>query len=122
MLRYIIRRILFFIPALIVITLLGFIINVNAPGDPVERMMVATQSGGEVGTQSVSQIEQKKFWRKKLGLDLPVFYFTLGSLAKPDTLYKIFDKNDREAIERLIIKYGDWKEIQAFYTAADALL
>ena len=66
MLRYILRRILIFIPTLIVITLLGFVISVNAPGDPVERMVVAAQSGGEVGSQTVNQIEQKKFWRKNL--------------------------------------------------------
>lgn len=121
MLRYIIRRIFIFIPTLVVITLLGFILNVNAPGDPVERMVVAAQSGGEVGSQTVNQIEQKKYWRKKLGLDLPVFYITLSTYSKPDTLYRIFDKNEREALERLILKYGNWPEISRFYTAANVL-
>src|ERR1700741_2059316 len=114
MLKFIIRRILIFIPTLLIITLLGFVISINAPGDPVERMVVAAQSGGEVGSQTVNQIEQKKFWRKKLGLDLPVFYVTLSSLARPDTLYKVFDKNEREALERLVGKYGNWIEIQSF--------
>ena len=50
MLKYIFKRILIFIPTLIIITLLGFIISINAPGDPVERMMVAAQNGGEVGS------------------------------------------------------------------------
>lgn len=115
MLRYILRRILIFIPTLIVITLLGFVISVNAPGDPVERMVVAAQSGGEVGSQTVNQIEQKKFWRKKLGLDLPIFYFSLTSLSHPDTLYKVYDKNEKEALERLISRFGNWFEIQDYY-------
>jgi len=115
MFKYIIRRIFIFIPTLIVITLLGFVISINAPGDPVERMVVAAQSGGEVGTQTVNQIEQKKFWRKKLGLDLPVFYFSLTSLSRPDTLFKIFDRNERESLDRLIDKYGNWNEIQNYY-------
>jgi len=73
MLRYIFKRILIFIPTLIVITLLGFIISVNAPGDPVELMISAPQSGGEMGSQTQSQIEQKKIWREKLGWTFPFF-------------------------------------------------
>jgi len=114
MLRYILKRILLFIPTLIIITLLGFIISINAPGDPVERMVSAAQSGGEIGTQSVSQVQDKIFWRKKLGLDLPVFYFSLTSLSRPDTLYRIYDRSEREALDRLISRYGNWEQIQQY--------
>ena len=117
MLRYIFKRILIFIPTLIVITLLGFIISVNAPGDPVELMVSAPQSGGEMGSQTQSQIEQKKIWREKLGLDLPVFYFSLSSLSRPDTLYKIYTKSEREALDRLIDQYGNWNSIQDYYNS-----
>jgi peptide/nickel transport system permease protein len=82
-------------------------------------MVVAAQSGGEVGSQTVNQIEQKKFWRKKLGLDLPIFYFSLTSLSKPDTLYKVFDKNERAALDRLIEEYGNWEDIQKYYLSID---
>ena len=115
MLRYIIRRILLFIPTLIAISLLAFIISVNAPGDPVERMVSGGQAEGEVSSASANLKEQKRFWRKKLGLDLPLFYFGIGSLAAPDTLYKIYDRNKREALARLIARYGNWKEIQDYY-------
>lgn len=121
MFKYIIRRILIFLPTLIVITLLGFIISVNAPGDPVERMVVAVQSGGEVGSESVSQVEQKRFWRSKLGLDLPVFYFSLSSFATPDTLYKVFDRKERESLERLVRQYGNWNTLQEYYKSIDQL-
>ncbi|MCW3084124.1 MAG: hypothetical protein JWP12_1490 [Bacteroidetes bacterium] len=115
MLKYIFKRILIFIPTLIVITLLGFVISVNAPGDPVERMVSAAQSGGEVSTQSANLLEQKIFWRKKLGLDLPVFYVSLTSVSRPDTLYKIYDKSEKEALDRLIAMYGNWPQIQDYY-------
>lgn len=115
MLKFILKRILIFIPTLIIITLLGFIISVNAPGDPVERMIVAAQSGGEVGSQTINQVEQKKFWRKKLGLDLPIFYVSLTSASRPDTLYKIYDRNEKESLDRLISKFGNWNEIQDYY-------
>lgn len=114
MLRYILKRIFIFIPTLIIITLMGFIISINAPGDPVERMVTSAQSGGEIGTQSLSQMKDKIFWRKKLGLDLPVFYFSLTSLSRPDTLYKVYDRGERNALDRLISQYGNWTEIQEY--------
>jgi peptide/nickel transport system permease protein len=115
MLRYIAKRVLIFFPTLIIITLIGFVISVNAPGDPVERLMTAAGSGGEIGTQSASQAEQKKYWKKKLGLDLPVFYFSLDKYSVPDTLYKVYDKNEYEALNRLISQYGNWNEISVYY-------
>ncbi len=121
MLKYILRRILVFIPTLIAITLLGFVIMISAPGDPVERMVVAAQSGGEIGSQTANQIEQKKFWNKKLGLDLPIFYFSLNTLAHSDTLYRIYDRNERAALERLTNQYGNWPAISDYFAAIDEL-
>lgn len=121
MLKYVLRRILTFIPTLIAITLLGFMIMVSAPGDPVERMVVAAQAGGEIGTQSANQLEQKKFWSKKLGLDLPIFYLSLNSMAQSDTMYRIYDKNERESLERLTNTYGNWDAISSYYAAVSAL-
>ncbi len=115
--RYILRRILLFIPTLIVITLVSFIILVNAPGDPVERMMTASQSSGDISTQSIAQQEQRAYWTHRLGLDLPVFYFSIRSLAEPDTLYRITDKSERAALSKLISEFGNWKEIQQYYVA-----
>jgi peptide/nickel transport system permease protein len=120
MLKYILKRVLIFIPALIIITLLGFIISVNAPGDPVERMVSSAQSGAEMNSQSLSQQQDKIFWRHKLGLDLPVFYISLTSYSRPDTLYKIYDKNELNALDRLINNYGNWNEIQNYYSSVNS--
>ena len=119
MLKYIIKRVLIFIPTLIVITLVGFLLSINAPGDPVERMITSVQGNGDVNAQSVSQIEEKKRWRAKLGLDLPVFYFSLTSLSRPDSLYKIYDKNEKVALDRLIAEYGNWSVIQKYYKSLE---
>lgn len=121
MLRYIAKRILFFIPTLIIITVIGFVISVNAPGDPVERMMTAAGSAGELGNQSASQVEQKKYWMKKLGLDLPVFYFSLDKLSYPDTLYRVYDKGQRAALGRLIDQHGNWPQIAEYNRRIETL-
>jgi len=113
--KYILRRILLFVPTFLVITLLSFIILVNAPGDPVGRMMTASQSTGDISTQSIVQQEQRNYWTHRLGLDLPVFYFGIHSLAEPDTLNLIADKQDRAMLSALIAKYGNWNEISKYY-------
>lgn len=121
MFQYILKRVFIFIPTLIAITLLGFIISVNAPGDPVEQMVSSVQGSGEMGAQTLGQIEEKRKLREKLGLDLPVFYFSLTSLSRPDTLYKIEDRNEKEALDRLISIYGNWENIQAYHKSLTAL-
>lgn len=121
MLIYIGKRILVFIPTLFVITLLGFVIAINAPGDPIEKMVTAASSSGDVGKQSVSLQEQKILWGKKLGLDLPVFYFSVSSIATPDTLYKIYDENENLALRRLLDEYGNWKHISNYYLSCEKL-
>ena len=115
--RYIFRRILLFIPTFIVITLLSFMILVHAPGNPVERMMTASQSSGDISTQSIAQQEQSDYWTHYLGLDLPVFYFALHSFAEPDTLFKITDKRERSVLSELISVYGNWDEIQKYHSS-----
>lgn len=77
---YLLRRILIFIPTLLVIILASFVILVNSPGDPVERMM---QAGGTGELIPASLLEkQRAEMRHRLGLDLPVFYFVMQPAAE----------------------------------------
>ena len=115
MIAYLLRRILLFIPTLFVISLLAFIISVNAPGDPVERLVTAAESGEMSSTASASMQEEKRYWTHRLGLDLPVFYLSIAPYAYPDTLYKISDKQERMALTSQLNKYGNWKQIQYYY-------
>ncbi|RYD83523.1 MAG: ABC transporter permease [Sphingobacteriales bacterium] len=116
MLRYILKRILLFIPTLFAISLLAFIISINSPGDPVDRLLNAGNDGEM--NQSSSNLEKlKRQKRHELGLDLPVFYFSLGTLADVDTLYKITDKEERETVERLIYQTGNKDKVIAYYTS-----
>jgi peptide/nickel transport system permease protein len=113
--RYIFRRILLFIPSLFAISLISFIISINAPGDPVEAFFEGAKTGRS-GTLAGNKIESdKKALRHELGLDLPAFYVTMTSLAKPDTFYKIGNAGERENLERLIDRYGNWPQISVYY-------
>ncbi|MCB9230071.1 MAG: ABC transporter permease [Bacteroidia bacterium] len=111
MLRYILKRILIFIPTLVAISLLAFGISVNSPGDPVEQM-----NSGDVPSTSVRASEQDYLrMRQKLGLDLPIFYFGLNSFAIPDTLYKVIRPADQEVMEALTYEFGNWEKVSQYY-------
>ena len=96
MLKYIIKRILTMIPMLIGISLIAFIISINAPVDPIEKLARSAENEGEAGSSSVATKQIKQEWRKKLGLDLPIFYFSITDLASSDTLYKIQDRDHQK--------------------------
>ena len=59
MLKYTLRRILAFIPMLIAISLLSFIISINAPGDPVDRLTKAAGDEGGADQQSATAKKEK---------------------------------------------------------------
>ena len=54
MLKYILKRILIFIPTLIIISLVTFIISINAPGDPVESMLNRSTGGEGQASQRIA--------------------------------------------------------------------
>ncbi|MCY7409261.1 MAG: ABC transporter permease [Chitinophagales bacterium] len=121
MLHYVLKRILLFIPTLVVISLLAFMISVNAPGDPVSRMMTTAESGDILNSKTEVQLQQKIYWTHKLGLDLPLFYMSMVPLSFPDTLYKIFDRGERSALKTLLHQNGNWNSIEQFHSALKKL-
>lgn len=114
MTKYIIKRLLLFIPTLFVISLLAFVISVNAPGDPVEILSgSASPQGGSTQT-SVSKAAKDSI-RTRLGLDQPLFYLSFCSYSDCDTLHKIPGKSHRAVLSHLTNQYGNWQEIAAWY-------
>ena len=111
--RYLIKRLLIFIPAIFIISIIGFIISINVPGDPVDRML--SGSGDEPQTNKIFKSDQYVQLRKQLGLDLPVFYFSVQSLAEPDTINRVANKQQREWLLSLCRQCGNWKEVCNFY-------
>ena len=117
MFKYAIKRILTFIPMLIAISLLSFVISINAPGDPVERLSKAAGSEGSAEQQSGASKKIKQELRKKLGLDLPIFYLSITDLASSDTLYKVQDKYHKANLEALTHQSGNWQAVSDYYSS-----
>ena len=117
MFKYALKRILTFIPMLIAISLLSFVISINAPGDPVERLSKAAGSEGSAEQQSGASKKIKQELRKKLGLDLPIFYLSITDLAASDTLYKVQDKYHKANLEALTHQSGNWQVVSDYYSS-----
>ena len=106
MTTYLVKRLLWFIPGVFIITLLAFAISVNAPGDP---LAVYKSELDKIDTENREQealIVQQ--WRQKLGLDLPVFYLSLSSLSSPSaSLTANLSAEERIALKRLSFVSGN---------------
>ncbi len=112
--KYVLKRILLFLPTLLIISLLAFYISVSAPGDPVERLAIGSPEGGEQNQRLTKEV-QKKTLRQQLGLDLPLFYFELSDAASPDTLYKITSGLEKETLQRLLFECGNWQAVADYW-------
>ena len=100
---------------LVAISLLAFIINISAPGDPVEKLSNSADKEGAANEQSNATKKVKQELRKKLGLDLPVFYFSFGSLSDCDTLYRVEDKAHAATLSELSHHYGCWENVSDYF-------
>ncbi|TXB61611.1 ABC transporter permease [Phaeodactylibacter luteus] len=119
MLQYLIKRILIFLPTLLVISLLAFGLSKAAPGDPVEQR---NRGLGDEAQRSLANAD--RVYRETaayLGLDKPVFYFSIAPAAYPDTLYRILKRDERETLEKLTAQYGNWPLISSYYHQLRAL-
>ena len=114
MIKYIVKRLLIFIPTLIAISLLAFVISVNSPADPVEQLTRAASSDGNIDGSSSAEQQIKNEIRRKLGLDLPVFYFGITHINMLDTLHKIPDRAVQENIRTLVNQYGNPELIMSY--------
>ena len=100
---------------IIAISLIAFIISINAPGDPVESLTKAAGNEGGAEKQSGTAKKDKQKLRKKWGLDLPLFYFSVSDMASCDTLYKVQDRDQRENLESLIHEFGNWVAVDNYF-------
>ena len=121
MLKYIFKRILFFVPTLLAISLLTFFISTNAPGDPVDIMLNRAEGSETAHSQNGAADKDYTNLRHKLGFDEPLFYFSLTDATVPDTLYRIAKTGQRETLKRLSNDYGSWKNVSAYYLAIQKL-
>lgn len=123
MFQYIIKRLVYFIPTLFAISIITFFLSKAAPGDPVELRLqggMQSQQSGQIAEKLAGERAYLDL-SEKMGLNLPVFYFSITSKASPDTLYRIARKHERQTLSRLINEYGNWRQISDYYHSVKKL-
>jgi len=103
MFHYFRKRIFFFIPASLAMSLIVFGLSRLIPGDPVANL--AQGKNGEI-----DPIEYQRT-AARLGLDKPLFYFSISSAAYPDTLYQVLIKDHQNTLSNLISQYGNSEQV-----------
>lgn len=117
--RYILKRILLFIPTLIGIILLSFILTLNAPGDRVKDCLGEVSDNWLIDENAAIKRQNYIRKRKELNLDLPIFYFSITPSSVPDTLNRIPVQEERLAQEELAKRLGNWPYISDYYQYID---
>jgi peptide/nickel transport system permease protein len=112
MASYIIKRLLLFIPTLLVISLVAFGLSKLAPDDPVIQYLVG--SGNADANESPLRDRTYIEVRRKLGVDKPVFYFAVRPKAYPDTLYRLLTQQEQLAAKKWIAMTGDWSLVNQY--------
>ncbi len=109
--NFIVKRLLWSIPTLLAIVIVGFVLLVYTPGDPVHTVLGISNNEDPLKPPSPYIEKQKKDWEEKLGLNLPLFYVTIQSSALPDTLYRITDKKEKSIVRNLCLTTGQTKVV-----------
>ncbi|MFC2093687.1 ABC transporter permease [Bacteroidota bacterium] len=103
MFQYVIKRILLFIPTLIIITMITFLICRLAPGDPTEMKVGKTMEGKLADGKNVINEQAKKFYKMKFGLDKPLYeqyYIWMVNMIQGD--FGNSFKDDRPVIDKIL--------------------
>lgn len=121
MIGYLVKRILQFIPTMFIISLLAFYISLHSPGDPVEILSQSANAQGANASLTATK-QYKDSIRVKLGLNLPLFYFSLGTQSDCDTIHKIFDKQEQYVFHRLSRRWQDSERTAWYFKVIDRSL
>lgn len=103
MTQYVIKRILLFIPTLIIITIITFCVCRLAPGDPTEMKIGATGESQKTDAKNLINETTKKYYKQKFGLDKPLYqqYFIwIGNMLQGD--FGNSFKDNRPVIDKIV--------------------
>ena len=115
MTRYLLRRLVFAVFTLLLLSMITFAMVKYIPTDVTLQREDASVSNSSY-RQQIAQITQKAQAQQ---LDLPLFYFSLTTADQPDTVDRIFPYDRRGRLLQLLNQSGNWPAVQQY---EDALL
>ena len=119
---FIIKRLLWVVPTLLIIFIICFSLLSYAPQQEVDTYMV-NNFGGIKGLEDVEKYEEYYCQSvKKLGLNKPLFYFTVTSQPSPDTLENICFLPQKQLSLDLLNRTGKWETVDAYFGKVEEAL
>ncbi|HSI91773.1 MAG TPA: ABC transporter permease [Adhaeribacter sp.] len=109
------KRLFILLPAIWLIASAVFLLSRTMPGGAPQELL--EQQGQSLNSKAKAEARRAAYRQllRRTGQDLPLFYFTFGTAAEPDTLHRIFPENERQALQHLVLKYGNWPGVSTFY-------
>lgn len=101
--EYVLKRILLFIPTLIIITMITFLVCRLAPGDPTEMKLGQTGEAQKSDAKNQMTQQVKEFYKRKFGLDKPLpmqYLIWINNMLHGD--FGNSFKDDRPVIDKII--------------------
>lgn len=115
------KKLGYFLPTLLIISLVAFFLSKMPSGDPVDNYL--PPDGDLLNSQYEADYYEKQYikFSRQLHLDLPLFYFSLQSAAWPDTFHRIVIPHKILVLDKLTGQYGNWPKVDGYYKSLEAL-
>jgi len=112
---YFLKRLFLFIPTLLILSVFFFYLSRMAPGDPILNKIEAN----EFQESTEKELEQLRQIKRKYGLDLPLFYFSVHRKTSTDTLSRIPNQAVRETLLSWAYFAGSWEKVNRLYQSIE---
>lgn len=103
------------IPTLVVVTFLAFLLSAYAPGDPILKFIGEEPAMNASPEQRSHYQKLRNDYHQKLGLHLPVFYFSIHALSEESSFLDISDPLHQRTLKRLLEKCGSEELVRDYY-------
>ncbi len=107
-----------FVVAFMLITFAAFFISVQMPGDVLDHILLKEEN---ISGNSVNYFKQKEKLAHRLGMDKPLFYFSVSNLAEANSYRYFSDKRKKIFFTNLLNTNGNYKKVFAFTSQLDVM-
>ena len=110
---YFLKRLLLFIPTLLILSLIFFYLSKVATGDPTLNIL---ESERNQDFDKKNELETLRKIREKHGLNQPLFYLSIYRKTSSDTIKNIGNKKVIENFKSWSYQLASWEKVNKFYS------
>lgn len=115
MTRYILRRILFFIPSVAVISVFTFALIRSLPGNELLLQMEENSEAAFSPLHAADQNKKIRIKAEKLGTDLPIFYLDVSRLSVPAEAVLEWNPTKKNTLSEWTLQTGNYQACRRWY-------